>query len=122
MRYDRYQLGALLTLRSVVNNLNDALDQFQSTLSQDQKARLKSISSIPDANAVITFTMRLDSDNAKRKSRCVASRLHTLLESVQQFSAIVDTFVSSDPGVAALVWGSVKLALLVSLLSNAPIY
>jgi len=122
VRSDRYQLGALLTLRSVVDNLNDALDQFQSTLSQDQKTHLQNISSIPDANAVITFTMRLDSDNAKRKSRCVASRLHTLLESVQQFSVIVDTFVSSDPRVAALVWGSIKLALLVSLLLDALIY
>ena len=40
-------------------------------------------------------------------------RLITFLESVQQFSGIVDVFVSSNPQMAALVWGGVKFALLV---------
>jgi hypothetical protein len=95
--------------------LEVALDQFQSNLTQDQTAQLRSISSIPDANAVITFTTQLDEENAKRKSRCVASRLYTFLQSIQQFASIVETFVSSNSHIAALVWGSVKFALLVSI-------
>jgi hypothetical protein len=94
--------------------LKVALDQFQSNLTQDQTAQLRSISSIPDANAVIIFTTQLDEENAKRNSRCVASRLYTFLQSIQQFASIVETFVSSNPRIAALVWGSVKFALLVS--------
>ncbi|OCK72892.1 hypothetical protein K432DRAFT_430842 [Lepidopterella palustris CBS 459.81] len=94
--------------------LKVALDQFQSNLTNDQRAQLQSISSIPDANAVITFTTQLDEENAKRKSRCVASRVSTFLQSIQQFASIVDTFVSSNPQIAALVWGSVKFALLLT--------
>ena len=90
------------------DELEDALQQFQ----QDQ---LKAINAIPDTGAVISFTAELDHRNAKRRSRGVATRLHRFLESIQQFSAIVDTFVSSKPSVAALVWGSIKFALLVRL-------
>jgi hypothetical protein len=82
-------------------------------LTPEQRARLQALNAVPDAAAVITFTKEVDDENAKRRSRCVASRLCGVLESVQQFSSIVGTFVSSHPEVAALVWGSVKFALLV---------
>jgi hypothetical protein len=68
---------------------------------------------IPDATAVIILTAEIDNQNAKRRSRGVATRLFGFLESVQQFSSVVDTFVSSNPSIAALVWGSVRFALLV---------
>jgi hypothetical protein len=89
------------------------LDQFESKLTPEQTAQLRNISSVPDANAVIVFTTQLDEENAKRKSRCVASRLSTFLQSIQQFASVVETFVSSNPKIAALIWGSVKFALLV---------
>jgi hypothetical protein len=82
-------------------------------LAPEQRARLQALNAVPDAAAVITFTKEIDDENAKRRSRCVASRLCGILESVQQFSSIVDTFVSSHPEIAALVWGSIKFALLV---------
>ena len=82
-------------------------------LTPEQQNQLRETGAAPDAVAVIRFTADLDSENAKRRSRCVASRLLTVLESIQQFSSIVDTFVQSNPKVAALVWGSVKFALLV---------
>lgn len=95
------------------DELEDALQEFQQILSGEQRDQLKAIDAIPDAAAVICFTTELDHGNAQRRSRGVATRLHRFLESIQQFSAIVDTFVSSKPNVAALVWGSVKFALLV---------
>lgn len=81
--------------------------------SSQQEWELEAINAIPDANAVVSFTTELDNRNAERRSRGVATRLHRFLESIQQFSTIVDTFVSSKPSVAALVWGSIKFALLV---------
>ncbi len=51
--------------------------------------------------------------NATRRSRCVSSRLFGILQSVQDFSTIADTFVSSHPEIAALVWGTVKFTILV---------
>jgi hypothetical protein len=68
---------------------------------------------VPDPAAVFILTAEIDSENAKRRSQCVGIRIFSFLESVQQFSGIVDTFVSSNPAIAALVWGSIKFALLV---------
>lgn len=62
------------------------------------------------------LTKEIDDANAKQRHNCVGVRLFTFLESVQQFSSVVDTFVSSNPSIAALVWGSIKFTFLVSLL------
>ncbi|KAI9792024.1 MAG: hypothetical protein M1833_001273 [Piccolia ochrophora] len=88
------------------------LQDFQDALSPNERQRLQSLNSTPDAGAIIAFTALLDDENAKRRSRCVAGRLFTVLQSIQQFTAVVDTLVSSHPEVAALIWGSVKFALL----------
>lgn len=92
-----------------------ALSDFQKALSVEQKAKLLAINTAPDAFAVLQFTSDLDRSNARRRSRCVAGRLQNTLQSVQQFTTIVDTFVSSSPTIAALVWGSLKVTILVSL-------
>ena len=91
-----------------------ALSDFQDSLSVEQKAKLLAIDSAPDALAVLQFTAEIDSSNARRKSRCVASRLQNTLQSVQQFTTVVDTFVSSNPSVAAPIWGTFKVTILVS--------
>lgn len=43
----------------------------------------------------------------------MASRLQNTLQFIQQFSGVVDTFVSADPSTAALAWGGVKFTILV---------
>lgn len=60
------------------------------------------------------FTAQLDHGNQSAGRPDFASRLSTVLQSVQAFSTVVETFVSSHPEIAALVWGSVKLTMLVS--------
>lgn len=99
---------------SITTALEDALKSFQNCLDPEQKRRLEAMKAVPDAHAVAQFTHQLDQENAKRKSRCVAARISPLLESIQQFSGVVETFVSSHPQVAALIWGSMKLVLQVS--------
>lgn len=79
-------------------------------LSEEQRKILKETTSIPDADAVLVFTAQLDASQ-HRKGRSIATRLHPVLQSVRDFSAIIDTFVSSNPGVAAVIWGSVKLTI-----------
>jgi len=94
--------------------LDDALRSFQDSLDPEQKTKFLIIKAVPDAHAVAEFTHQLDQENAKRQSRCVSARISPLLESIQQFSGIVETFVSSHPQIAALNWGSIKLVLQVS--------
>lgn len=108
--------------KGVKNNVDDspnpdeslrwALHDFQDILSPEQK-HIFAQSKVPDARAVCILTTEIDRENAKRKSRGVAARISSFLESIQQFSFIVDTFIQSNPKIAALVWGSVKIALLV---------
>jgi len=96
------------------DRLKLALDEFQHNLPPDQKNEFNSIaSSIPTANDVVLFTEEIEQKNSGRKSRIMANRMSGVLESVQQYCAIIDTFIQSNPGIAALVWGSVKFVILV---------
>jgi hypothetical protein len=82
-------------------------------LSPAQKLLLLEDSSKPDATSILKFTAEIDSVNAHRRSRCVSSRLFGMLQSIQDFSTIADTFISAHPDIAALVWGTVKFTILV---------
>lgn len=93
--------------------LNSALKDFQGILTEEERRKLGNIGGVPGADAVMIFTAQLDRANQSRKGRSIASRLYSVLQSVQAFSSVVETFVSSHPEIAALVWGSVKLTMLV---------
>ena len=93
-------------------NLSQALYDYEKILSVEERNQLHSQGS-PDATAAINLTTLIDGKCSSRRSQCMGPRLITFLESIQQFSQVVDVFVSSHPEVAALVWGGVKLALLV---------
>ncbi|KEY68152.1 hypothetical protein S7711_08340 [Stachybotrys chartarum IBT 7711] len=94
--------------------LEDAVDGFHSILTREQRDRLERIGAIRDAETVIIFTAQLDRENQLRKGRGIASRFISVLQSIQAFSTVVDTFVSANPRIAALVWGSIKFAMLVA--------
>ena len=94
--------------------LAQALLEYEAILDRDQRARYKSTAVVPSAAAVIALTGEIDGLSSRRRSRCVATRLVSFLESVQQFSGIVETLVTINPASAALLWGAVKLTLLVN--------
>ncbi|KAF4820526.1 Vegetative incompatibility protein HET-E-1 [Colletotrichum siamense] len=91
--------------------LENALKAFQDVLDVDERKRLREEMSVScDASQVIAFTARLDIVDPNRRGRSIATRLHSILETVQRFSEVVGIYVSSHPEIAALVWGSVRLA------------
>lgn len=93
--------------------LTTALSEFQQFLSPEQTAQLDSFSShAPTADDITRLTEEVIQANSSRKSRLFASRLQGLLNSVQQYCTIVDTCVGPNQ-IAALVWGSIKVFLLV---------
>ncbi|CAG8929642.1 unnamed protein product [Penicillium salamii] len=92
--------------------LREALTRFESILTEDQKRKYQASNMKPDAGSVIIFLEEIDNTNNTTK-QCMGPRLSTFLGRVQEFANIVDTFVSSHPEIAALVWGGVKTALLV---------
>ena len=108
-------------------SLENAVAGFQAVLSDEERQKLqdmKNNDSPPDADTVLVFTASLDSMSRQRRGRSISTRLHSFLLSVGGFCNIMtdgklcniaDTFVSSNPEIAALVWGTVKLAMIVSL-------
>ncbi|KAF8249116.1 hypothetical protein K440DRAFT_641482 [Wilcoxina mikolae CBS 423.85] len=89
--------------------LRAALDSFHEALTEDQKTQLSAIGK-PTASAVVELTENIDAKKPKSSRRVLG-----FLQSFQQFSAVVDTFIQSNPVVSALVWGSVKFLILASL-------
>lgn len=102
-----------------VNLLSDAVREFRNILTDDQRTKLDSIGSIRDADSVKIFTEQLDKENQLKTGRSTVRRLQPVLDCVYDFASIVETFVSSHPEIAALVWGSIKLTLLVCCLVAA---
>ncbi|KAH0530195.1 hypothetical protein TsFJ059_004852 [Trichoderma semiorbis] len=111
------------TLGTVKSNraqaLRDILFNFQRALTDDQQRELRSIKIVPDTTAVLVFTAELDSLNRNRKGRSIASRLHSILQSVRDFSTSVEAVDSTHSGVASMLWGTVKLTMLVTVKSVA---
>lgn len=102
------------TKSNETQTLRDSILEFQRALTDDQRRELQDIKTIPDANTVLVFIAELDSLNRNRKGRSIASRLHSVLQSVRDFSAAVEAVNSTHLGFASTLWGCVKLTMLVS--------
>ncbi|KAI0111099.1 hypothetical protein GGR51DRAFT_547299 [Nemania sp. FL0031] len=94
-----------------VRELDLALAEFCGTLTDEQRRDLSKIRSVPDADSILVFTAQLDATNRSRKGQSVGSRMSKALQSTRDFCAVINTFVSSNPQIAALVWGSVQLTM-----------
>ncbi|TFB02951.1 Ankyrin repeat domain-containing protein 50 [Trichoderma ghanense] len=93
--------------------LQDAILEFQTILTPEQRCELRKARNVPDVDAVLIFTAELDLLNRNRNGISVASRLLSLLQSVRDFSAVVETLGSAHNGLAPLIWGIVRLTMLV---------
>ena len=67
----------------------------------------------PVAQDVVHLLSEIDKENSARRSRVWAKQVRGILDSVQQYCSIVDTFIQANPAITSLVWGSVKLVILV---------
>ncbi|KLO80598.1 Uncharacterized protein LW93_2937 [Fusarium fujikuroi] len=100
--------------------LQNAINSFRTVLTPEQLAEFECIQSVPDTDAVLVFTAELDLRRQNQRGKSIASRLFPVLQAVHSFTSVIDTFVSSNPTIAALVWGSVKMTMTIML--NAASY
>lgn len=100
--------------------LTKALAKFKDVLTAEQKKQFQDSTTVPDAGSVLLFVAQLDAENSSKTRRSIAPRLCTFLTATQQFADAVDTFVSSNPQTAALIWGGIKTAITVA--SNVASY
>lgn len=98
----------IASIRSTTN-LEAALHEFRQNLSSEQKIEFESAANhVPDPEAVLLLTDEINKKCSSRKSHVLASRMHGVLEAVQQYSTIADTASSAHP-IAALCWSSIKI-------------
>ncbi|KAF8463921.1 hypothetical protein BDZ91DRAFT_297131 [Kalaharituber pfeilii] len=88
------------------NHLIAAVDAFSQSLAPDERVTLNQTETPGD---ILELTKALQDARVpvNRINRCEA-----FLQSVQQFSNIVDTMIQHNAFISALVWGSVKILLL----------
>ncbi|KAK4938142.1 hypothetical protein LTR10_021382 [Elasticomyces elasticus] len=101
-------------------SLKQALQRFENALTNDRRQLYQRDCAKPDATSVVTFVTQLDQNDDGRAKQCFAPRLFTFLNATRQFTDAVDTFVSTNPHIAGLVWGGVKIAILAA--SNVASY
>jgi hypothetical protein len=99
--------------KSPISPLEDAIRDFKAILSNDERSELMKATAVPDVGAVMKFTAELDLKRLSQstRGRSFASRIFPFLQRFQSFASIVSTFVSSNPAISALVWGSVQLTI-----------
>lgn len=88
--------------------LKDALNAFRQLLTPTEYSDMLRSSDLA-ASSVVEVTASMD----QKKSKYGAKRILPFLESIHQFSSIVDTFIQTDPKISALVWGSAKFLIMV---------
>lgn len=98
--------------------LQNAINSFRTVLTPEQLTEFDCIESVPETDAFLVFTAELDLRRQNKKGKSIASRLFPVLQAVHSFTSIIDTFISSNPTIAALVWGSVKMTMTVSMRLN----
>ncbi|KAF8474074.1 hypothetical protein BDZ91DRAFT_845495, partial [Kalaharituber pfeilii] len=81
-----------------------AVNNFINLLSPQQRATLTQT-----GGDFVGLTKALQD---KRVSEKRINRCEAFLQSVQQFSGIVDTMIQHDPVISALIWGSIKILFL----------
>lgn len=67
----------------------------------------------PNAESIVKLTSEIDKSGKNRTLRRCGAFFEPLLESIQLYRDVADTLVSSNPQIAALVWGSVKIVIIV---------
>ncbi|KAL0630785.1 hypothetical protein Q9L58_010363, partial [Maublancomyces gigas] len=97
------------------HRLEQALEAFHRILTSEEFSALSTGGSPPNAQSILNLTTEVNGKGKKRRLRRWAACFAPFLESFQRYSVAVETIVSSNPQIAALVWGSVKIVILVSL-------
>ncbi|VZI10230.1 unnamed protein product [Fusarium fujikuroi] len=93
-----------------VEELEGTVAGFQAILTDDDRKKLQQLKTTShDSQSIIAFTAELDLLDKNRRGKSVASRLASFLQTIEQFTPIVDTYIQSNPDIAALIWGSIKL-------------
>ena len=103
-------------MEEAVQQYNQAIEEFRTSLNPELEGEIFDSLS-PPSNAAETIAVGIDLDSRlatvldRRHFAKAHPALKSRLEAFQKYGPIIDVFISSNPAIAALVWGGVKLVL-----------
>jgi hypothetical protein len=80
-------------------------------MDQLKKHEMTLIFQVKTSDDLVRIVAQMQTTNASKPLPRMLTRLAPFLSVMRSFSSVVDTFINSNPSIAALVWGSVKLLL-----------
>ena len=89
---------------------------FRSQLSPEEFVAINRIKTFADLQNAIRD---IEAKQALSKSIRNINRIRPFVNSLQQYTGVIEVFVNVKPDFLALIWGPIKLCLLVSISSNA---
>jgi hypothetical protein len=95
---------------------NQAKEQYIASLKPNELEILTSISS---KGELLTETWQLQNRYGERRASRSLERVYPFLAGIESFSEVINAFVSSDPNIAAIVWGSLCFIFKVCLKAHA---
>lgn len=105
--------GATLTIffRVQPHSLQQAIEKFHLILSPEEISKLSTAP--PGPQSILNLTVDVNGKANKQRLRRWASCFEPFLKSIERYSQAVDVFVSYNPQIAALLWGSVRFVIIV---------
>ena len=103
-------------MEEAVQQYNQAIEEFRTSL-KPELARKIFDSLSPPSSAAETVAVAIDLDSRlatvldRRHFAKAHPALKSRLEAFQKYAPVIEVFISSNPAIAALVWGGVKLVL-----------
>ncbi len=89
--------------------LAQAISEYEASLQDSEKAEFRRlrVGRPPDVMDVMAVTAAIDRDIGHRQShRCCGPRLTNILESVQQFSTVVDIIIGGSQPLSPALFGA----------------
>jgi hypothetical protein len=109
------------TSDAAVQQLESTVAGFHAILTDNDRKVLQKLKATPYASQnIITFRAELDRLDKRRQGRSVALRPASFLQTIERFTPVVDTYIQSNPDIAAIVCGSIKLTFMADNMEKFP--
>lgn len=100
---------------NISDAFSTAFSDFRAGLSDDGVDDTEISSSLPDLKTALSDVER---EQAKRKSLRNMGKIRPFIDALEDYSRVVEVFVSVKPAVLALIWGPIKICVKVRFFPN----
>jgi hypothetical protein len=119
---EKHVIGPASLMHSSTNDLSTLKEQLLREHATDlsfanSEFILKEAHSQPlTTESLLASTLRFVKKYDQKKLQMVFNRIDPVLSHIKSFSSIIDIYVQTNPAISGLIWGSLHLAIAVSLI------